>query len=83
MIEVKEHPVMDEYLEKERIKKKMSSFDEIEIATRVSAMSKDELVLAIKYFPTEVIQNELSRRLKKQKTLDEKVKELYELYKEV
>lgn len=83
MIEVKDHPEMEEYLMVERAKRNMSKFEESEIKTRISAMEKEELVFAIKYFPTGVIQNELTRRMQKAKRLNAKIKELYKEVQEV
>lgn len=78
MIEVKENPEIDEYLERKRAKRKMSKMEAAEIESRVSAMSKDELAIAIKYFPIDVIQNEITRRMKKSIELNKKIESLYE-----
>lgn len=78
MIEVKENQDVDELLLKKRVKRKMSKMEQTEIRERVLAMSKDELVHAIKFFPIEVIQNEITRRMQKSKALNEKIKQLYE-----
>ena len=78
MIEVKENQDVDELLLKKRVKRKMSKMEQTEIGERVLAMSKDELVHAIKFFPIEVIQNEITRRMQKSKALNEKIKQLYE-----
>lgn len=78
MIEVKENQDVDELLLKKRVKRKMSKMEQTEIGERVLAMSKDELVHAIKFFPIEIIQNEITRRMQKSKALNEKIKQLYE-----